>query len=127
MVINAEKQGSYFTQDNDSRITFLGKFLRKTSLDELPQLFNVIKGDMSLVGPRPDVSQQQKLYSKKEWRTRCSVRPGITGLAQATLRSQATVQERKAMDLQYVKKKSFFLDLKIIMMTLQQVILKGGN
>lgn len=127
MVIGAEKKGSYFTKDNDSRITFLGKILRKTSLDELPQLLNVLKGDMSLVGPRPDVPEQKHLYSLKEWGFRCSVRPGITGLAQATLRSQATIEERKSMDLQYVKDRTFLLDLKIITMTLKQIITKGGN
>ena len=127
MVPDAEKRGPYFTGDNDSRITFLGKFLRKTSLDELPQLFNVLRGDMSLVGPRPDVVEQRSLYNEKEWKVRCSVRPGITGLAQATLRSQATIEERKSMDLQYVKNKSFLLDLKIILITLKQIITKGGN
>ena len=127
MIVGAEKKGSYFTKDNDSRITVLGKFLRKTSLDELPQLLNVLKGNMSLVGPRPDVPEQKQLYSQKEWEFRCSVRPGITGLAQATLRSQATIEERKCMDLQYVKNRTFLLDLKIITMTLKQIITKGGN
>ena len=127
MIVGAEQKGTYFTKDNDSRITKLGKLLRKTSLDEIPQLLNVFMGDMSFVGPRPDVIQQRELYTDDEWRARCSVRPGITGLAQATLRSQATIEERKSMDLQYVKNKSFLFDLKIILMTLKQVIIKGGN
>ena len=112
---------------DDQRLNKYGKFLRSTSLDELPQLLNVLKGDMSLVGPRPDVPEQKQLYSQKEWEFRCSVRPGITGLAQATLRSQATIEERKCMDLQYVKNRTFLLDLKIITMTLKQIITKVGN
>ena len=127
MVIDAENRGSFFTEDNDPRITFLGKFLRKSSLDELPQLLNVLKGDMSLVGPRPDSLAQKELYSREEWVSRCSVRPGITGLAQATLRSQATIEERKRMDLEYVKNKSFLLDLKILILTVKQILTKGGN
>ncbi len=127
MIVEAEQKGTYFTKDNDSRITKLGKVLRKSSLDELPQLLNVLIGDMSFVGPRPDVIQQKELYTDDEWRSRCSVRPGITGLAQATLRSQATIEERKSMDLQYVKNKSFLFDLKIILLTLKQIITKGGN
>lgn len=127
MILNADKVGPFFTRDDDVRITKLGSFLRKTSLDELPQLLNVVKGDMSLVGPRPDVPLQKTVYSAKEWTLRCSVRPGITGLAQAKLRSQATLSERKKLDFFYIKKQSLYLDLKIIFMTFKQVIFKGGN
>jgi len=127
MVVDAESLGSYATQQNDARITPIGRFIRKTSLDELPQLFNVLKGDMSLVGPRPDVPAQRERYSEDEWQLRHSVRPGITGLAQATLRSSATEQERKQMDLDYAKNACFTLDIKIMLMTVWQVLSKGGN
>ena len=76
MVKNAAQVGPYFTTDNDPRITRVGRFVRRTSIDELPQLINVLKGEMSLVGPRPDVPAQRSLYSEADWAQRCSVRPG---------------------------------------------------
>jgi lipopolysaccharide/colanic/teichoic acid biosynthesis glycosyltransferase len=127
MVINAENLGSFSTADQDPRIIPIGRFIRRTSLDELPQLFNVIIGDMSIVGPRPDVPAQREIYTDDEWVVRHSVRPGITGLAQSTMRSEATLEQRKAMDLAYVKDISLSLDLHIIFMTIKQVIFKGGN
>ncbi len=126
MVINADKLGGYSTKQNDERITKIGSFIRKTSLDELPQILNVLKGDMSLVGPRPNVPQQINEYSADEWQLRNSVRPGITGLAQATLRSDATQLERWMLDRKYVENFSFFLDIKIILLTVKQVFSKGG-
>ena len=86
MVVNADRLGGYSTQHNDFRITSIGRFIRRTSLDELPQLFNVLLGSMSIVGPRPDILAQKSIYTDGEWGLRTSVRPGITGLAQATLR-----------------------------------------
>jgi lipopolysaccharide/colanic/teichoic acid biosynthesis glycosyltransferase len=127
MVINAESLGSFSTADQDPRITPIGRFIRRTSLDELPQLFNVLVGDMSIVGPRPDVPAQRSLYSEDEWMVRHSVRPGITGLAQSTMRSDATTEQRKFMDLEYAKNVSLALDARIILMTIKQVIIKGGN
>lgn len=127
MRVGADKEGPFYTSKNDERITFIGKYLRKTSTDELPQLLNVILGDMSLVGPRPDVPLQQKLYESCDWNKRISVRPGITGLAQALKRSSASAQERTRLDLEYVDTASFLLDLKIIFLTVKQVIFKGGN
>ena len=125
MIKNANKQGSYQTHKNDSRITKVGRFIRKTSIDELPQLFNVIKGDMSLVGPRPNVFAQQELYSKIEWEKRNSVHPGITGLAQAIIRSSGTPDERTRLDLKYIDKQSLFYDIYIIILTIKQVLFKG--
>jgi lipopolysaccharide/colanic/teichoic acid biosynthesis glycosyltransferase len=125
MIKNANKQGSYQTYKNDSRITKVGRFIRKTSIDELPQLFNVIKGNMSLVGPRPNVFAQQKLYSKSEWEKRNSVHPGITGLAQVLIRSSGTPDERTRLDLKYIDKQSFFYDIYIIILTIKQVLFKG--
>ncbi|MGM9513391.1 sugar transferase [Roseateles sp. DB2] len=127
MVLNAERLGSFSTADGDPRITRVGRFIRRTSLDELPQLFNVLLGDMSLVGPRPDVPAQRGLYTDEEWQARHRVRPGITGLAQATLRSEATVEQRKQMDLRYAREASLALDMQIIAMTFKQVFGKGGN
>lgn len=127
MVINAENVGGFSTADCDPRITPIGRLIRRSSLDELPQLLNVLFGDMSIVGPRPDVPAQRGLYRENEWVVRHSVRPGITGLAQSTKRSEATSEERKAMDLEYAKNVSLALDLRIILMTVKQVIFKGGN
>lgn len=127
MVEEAEELGMYFTTENDSRITRVGKLIRKTSLDELPQLLNVFKGEMSIVGPRPNVPLQKKDYSDDSWNKRNSVKPGITGLHQATLRSSATLEQRLALDMEYVNKSSFFFDLKIILLTIKQIIFRGGN
>jgi len=127
MVMNADKIGGYSTQANDPRITSIGRFIRRTSIDELPQLLNVLLGDMSIVGPRPNVPAQRAEYTGAEWDLRNAVRPGITGLAQAKFRSQSTDSQRKELDLYYVENSSFLLDLKIIFMTCRQVLSKGGN
>lgn len=127
MRIDADKIGGYSTATNDPRITGVGRMLRRTSLDELPQLCNVLKGDMSLVGPRPDVPKQRVLYTDQEWAERHQVRPGVTGLAQATLRSAGTEDQRKALDLEYVRNCSVLFDLRIIVMTVRQVLFVGGN
>lgn len=127
MVVNADQIGGYSTQHNDFRVTTIGRFIRRMSLDELPQLFNVLLGSMSVVGPRPDVIDQKSIYTNGEWDLRTSVKPGITGLAQATLRSNATIQERKDLDIFYIQNQSLLFDLKIILMTFRQIINKGGN
>lgn len=127
MVSNADEIGDYFTKPGDTRVTKAGKFLRKSSLDELPQLVNVLKGDMSLVGPRPDVFAQRDYYTDEEWKLRHTLRPGITGLAQATVRSETTMEERKSLDLEYVSKSSLVYDLMIILKTAKQIILKGSH
>lgn len=126
MVINADHTGGYQTQQNDSRITRSGRWLRRTSFDELPQLINVLTGEMSFVGPRPDVPQQQALYSPENWILRHSVQPGISGLAQATLRSEASLEQRLQLDLEYVEKHSFLFDLSILLMTARQLWTKGS-
>jgi lipopolysaccharide/colanic/teichoic acid biosynthesis glycosyltransferase len=126
MVADAATIGPYHTSSGDPRITRVGRFLRRTSIDELPQLVNVLKGDMSLVGPRPDVPVQRTLYGDADWKQRCSVRPGITGLAQATLRSQATPEQRLALDLRYAREQSLWLDAKIVAWTLWRFG-KGSN
>jgi len=94
MVKNAEEKGSgYFVEKNDSRITRVGEFLRKYSLDELPQLINVLRGEMSLVGPRPTLMYQVEEYDDYQWR-RLEVKPGITGWAQVNGRNELTWPDR---------------------------------
>lgn len=127
MVPDAERRGPYHTLDEDPRITRVGSVLRRTSIDELPQLLNVVLGDMSLVGPRPDVPAQRALYEEADWQARCSVRPGITGLAQALIRSGGAPGERLSLDLQYVREHNLLLDLKILWLTLGRLGGKGAN
>ena len=107
---------------DDKRLTGLGKFLRKTSIDELPSLLNVVKGDMSLVGPRPLLIEYKKLYSKKQFR-RHEVLPGLTGWAQINGRNNISWKKKFEMDVWYVDNHSFFLDLKIIIKTIFKVVL----
>ena len=120
MVVGAERKG-WNTKENDSRLTFLGKFLRKTSLDELPQLFNILKGDMSFIGPRPDLERQIKVLKKDEAKMRLFVPQGLTGLAQVNGRSDLTYLERLYYDLFYVYNFNLLLDLKIIFQTFKQI------
>lgn len=123
MAQGSDKQGLYQTKENDPRITKVGGFIRKTSIDELPQLFNVIRGDMSLVGPRPNVFEQRSQYQLEEWDRRNSVRPGITGLAQATIRSSGLPGERTRLDLEYIDKQSFSYDMYILALTVRQLLI----
>jgi len=109
-------EGPVFKLMNDPRVTPFGRFLRKTSLDELPQLFNVIKGDMSLVGPRPALPYEIEMYTPKH-KQRLKVKPGITGLWQVTGRSMTTFEEMIELDLRYATKKSIWFDLKILLKT----------
>ena len=106
---------------NEQRITKIGKIIRATSLDELPQLFNVLKGDMSLIGPRPLVPRYLELYSKEQMR-RHEVRPGITGWAQVNGRNSITWTKKFELDVWYVDHVSLWLDIKIIWMTVMNVI-----
>ncbi len=126
-----EANGAAFKIKDDPRITGVGRFLRRSSLDEFPQLLNVLRGEMSLVGPRPDVPAQRALYTPQDWDLRCSVRPGITGLAQALIRSDGTEDQRLALDLRYVAQckglAGLWLDLKIMVWTLSRLTGKGAN
>jgi exopolysaccharide biosynthesis polyprenyl glycosylphosphotransferase len=106
-----------FQEKDDPRVTRSGRFLRKTSLDELPQLINILIGDMSLVGPRPEVPELVKLYTPEQ-RRRLNLLPGVTGLAQINGRSELTLGETMAYDLEYVRTWSAWLDLKILWKTI---------
>lgn len=106
---------------DDLRLTRYGRFLRKTSLDELPELFNILKGDMSFVGPRPLLSEYLPFYTQEE-RKRHSVRPGLTGLAQVEGRNSLTWEEKFGYDLEYIRSISFRTDLKILLRTVRKVI-----
>ncbi len=117
--------GSTFNSEDDPRVTRVGAFLRKTSLDELPQLINVLVGEMSLVGPRPDQVDQIKFYSPRDM-TRLFVKPGITGLAQINGRNSIPWDERKRLDLEYVERQSLALDLRILARTIPYVLVRRG-
>lgn len=107
------------------RLTKIGKFLRSTSIDELPQLINVLKGDMSLIGPRPLLVQYLALYTKEQAR-RHNIRPGITGYAQVHGRNAISWQEKFKLDVWYVDHCSFLLDLKILFLTIKKVFSRDG-
>lgn len=127
MVVNAENIGDGLTvkSESDSRITKVGRILRKTSLDELPQLFNVLVGHMSLVGPRPPVTYHpyDGYNSYPNWaKKRFNMRPGITGLAQVTVRNSVTWDERIKVDNEYIDKFNIWLDIKILFMTIVKIL-----
>lgn len=124
MINNAILLGPEYTTNNDLRITKIGYILRKTSLDELPQLLNVFKGEMSLIGPRPDAYTEYPTNFQKE---RTMILPGITGLAQTNGRSLLTKIEKENYDLEYVKKYSFIKDLQIIFKTIKIVFKQEGT
>lgn len=109
----------------ENQITKFGKFLRKTSLDELPQLFNVLKGDMSLIGPRPWVTAYYDNFTDYQKR-RVDVRPGITGLAQVNGRNNLTIFEKIDFDVEYVNKLSLWMDIKVIFLTIKALFSKTG-
>jgi lipopolysaccharide/colanic/teichoic acid biosynthesis glycosyltransferase len=125
MVVNAHTQGAGYAVDKgDSRITRAGSLLRKTSLDELPQLWNVLRGEMSLVGPRPTLAYQVERYTDRQ-RRRLEVRPGLTGWAQVNGRASLAWPERIELDVWYVEHRSLALDLRILLRTVS-VLLRPG-
>lgn len=111
--------------DPNESITFIGRFLRKTSLDELPQLFNILKGDMSVVGPRPMIPSQVKKISEYHKR-RHTMRPGVTGLAQVNGRNDLTWEKKLTYDIEYIDKFSLGLDFIILIKTIKVVLLHEG-
>lgn len=114
-----------FKLENDPRITKVGKFLRKTSLDELPQLFNILIGNMSVVGPRPIVENEIEKYGKYGKKL-LTVKPGLTGNWQANGRSNTTYEERVQLDMEYIDNRSFWFDIKIIFKTIVSVFKREG-
>lgn len=137
MVVNAEALIEKFTPEQkeefqknfkletDPRITKIGKFLRKTSLDELPQLFNILKGDLSIVGPRPIMEVETEIYGKYRDML-LSVKPGLTGFWAANGRSDTSYKKRRAMEIYYVKNRSLLFDIKIIFKTIISVFTGKG-
>lgn len=138
MFANAEEMKKNFTEEqkkeyaetfklkNDPRITKVGKFIRKTSLDELPQLFNILMGDMSVVGPRPIVTEELKYYGDYD-KYYMAVKPGLTGLWQVSGRSDTSYDERVDLDMEYVSTRNIFKDMYIILMTAIKVIKREGS
>lgn len=130
-LLTPEQAKQYYTEfkiDNDPRITKIGNFLRKTSLDELPQLFNVLCNDMSLVGPRPLIESEIQTYYEDTHDVLLAVKPGVTGYWQAYARNNATYQsgERQKMEMYYVRNASLWLDIKILFKTVESVLKKSG-
>ncbi|MCU5594424.1 sugar transferase [Bacillus mobilis] len=137
MIVNAEKLGKQITVGSDNRVTRIGHILRKTKLDELPQLFNVLIGDMSFVGPRPEVPKYTELYKDDQWEV-LSVRPGITDYASIKYRNENEIlgastnpeytyinevmQDKLRINLEYIKKRSFREDIKIILLTISKIV-----
>lgn len=129
MIVNAEKIGDGLTvkSENDDRITKVGKFLRSTSLDELPQFFNILLGQMSLVGPRPPVTYYpyEGYENYPKWaKKRFQMRPGVTGLAQVTVRNSVSWDERIKLDNQYIDKFNLWIDITILFKTLFKMFKK---
>ena len=128
---DAEGGGARWAQEQDKRVTYVGRFLRKTRIDEIPQLWNVIKGEMSLVGPRPERPELDEEIERISpfWKCRYLLKPGITGWAQIKYQYASDLEsseEKLSYDLFYVKNASFFLDLEIILSTLRS-IMKGSR
>lgn len=130
MVVNAEFKGSRLdSRSDDSRVTKLGRFLRGFSLDELPQVINLMRGELSLVGPRPPVTYSPCAYEDYpiEAKLRFKVKPGITGLAQINGRNSLTWEEKWFYDIEYVNKIGFLMDLGILLKTVKVVLSKTGE
>ncbi len=118
-----DEQGNYLP--DSERLTQVGSFIRQTSLDELPQLINVLKGDMAIIGPRPLLPQYLSLYSESQ-RRRHMIRPGITGWAQVNGRNAISWTKKFELDVWYVDNLSFVTDCKVILLTLKKVIIREG-
>ena len=130
MVVNAEKQGSgVYSGKNDARVTRIGKILRATSIDELPQLINILKGEMSFIGPRPALTYHPWPYQQytEEQKKMFNVRPGVTGWAQVNGRKEVEWPRRIEMNVWYVENESFLLDLKIFFKTIIKVLTNADN
>lgn len=129
MKVNApdirNEDGTTFSSADDPRLTKVGKILRETSIDELPQIINVIKGDMSFIGPRPDLPEAIHMYNELE-KVRMLVRPGISGYTQAYYRNTLPLNERIGKDVYYAENLSYWLDVKIFFVTIKCVLVKDN-
>ena len=123
MTCEKDKDGNFLP--DEKRLTKYGKLLRSTSLDELPELFNILKGDMSLVGPRPLLVKYLPLYTERQ-RRRHKVRPGLTGLAQINGRNAITFEERFELDIEYIESLSFKKDIYVILETIKTILKRDG-
>lgn len=123
---NERKDGPLFKMKNDPRVTPFGRFIRKTSIDELPQLFNVLKGTMSLVGPRPHEPQEVARYTQNQKKL-LSIKPGMTGMAQVSGRSDLLFEEEALLDIYYIENWSLLFDIRIMLKTLQVVLTRKGS
>jgi lipopolysaccharide/colanic/teichoic acid biosynthesis glycosyltransferase len=126
MVKNALEVGPELTQVNDPRVTKVGKILRRTSIDEIPQIFNVLKGEMSIVGPRPEIPSITDRYSEKQ-REIFNFIPGITGYSQVNGRQALSPEQRVQMEIDYYKNASFWTDLIVVLKTFKAVATNHGN
>lgn len=130
MTVGAEKQGTgVYSFKDDPRVTKVGKFIRKTSIDELPQLINILKGEMSFIGPRPVLTYHPWKLEEytEEQKKRFNVLPGVTGLAQLNGRKELEWPERIKLDVVYVENVSFSMDIKLLLLTIKKVILMQDN
>lgn len=129
MMVNApdirNKDGSTYNGDDDPRVTKVGRFMRKTSIDELPQFLNVLLGDMSLIGPRPDPLDDMEIYTEHQ-KKKLNVRPGITGYNQAYYRNSVEQNEKFEHDVYYAENISFFLDIKIFFKTIATILTRDN-
>lgn len=129
MMVNApdirNKDGSTYNGDDDPRVTKVGHFMRKTSIDELPQFLNVLLGDMSLIGPRPDPLDDMEIYTEHQ-KKKLNVRPGITGYNQAYYRNSVEQNEKFEHDVYYAENISFFLDIKIFFKTIATILTRDN-
>ena len=123
--MNTKRDKNGILLDDSLRITKIGKFLRKFSIDELPQIFNVLFGNMSFVGPRPLLPEYLSLYNKNQ-KKRHNVKPGITGLAQIMGRNNISWKQKFDFDIEYVRKQNFFLDVNILLKSISKVIFANG-
>lgn len=129
MIENAEKQGARLASQNDDRITPIGKLIRATRLDELPQLFNILKGDMSIIGPRPERPEIEKEYLEvlPEFGLRLQVKAGLSGYAQVFGKYNTTPLDKLKLDLLYINQRSVLLDIKIILYTIKIIFMKEST
>jgi lipopolysaccharide/colanic/teichoic acid biosynthesis glycosyltransferase len=121
-----EDSGTAYKLVNDPRITRVGRLIRRASLDELPQFWNVLRGEMTLVGPRPPLAYEVELYTQRDW-LRLSGKPGLTGLWQVYGRSRVTFENMVDMDIAYLQKQSLWNDIKLILLTVPVILFGRGG